>query len=471
MNEKIKSISGFTKKTIIIVSALVFLVGCTCALMYFEIIPRPSFFSRTKSSVPDVSAPKEQQKRNENVNRINASLSYRNKAKFEAPIGTRNNHQSRNISRSVSHNRSNVKNLQIHTNQPSSRQDILNDQIIAPGNHRTAQTLIFKDCGYRSNGARDKHEQQDNSRNQHNILIMKPSSGSQHGFQQPIKQNHHPQIDGNSGSRGRLAKHEEQDKSRNQHKSPSMKPSNGSQHGFQQPLRQNHRPQMDGNDGSSGRKAAQSVFKMAQNPSAFCKTAKGTFVTLNKYLFYNFEYNTDIQGRKAFKAYQKVKKEIAGQGTLLNRDERDILIADLQTKRVTFTETDNIGFIYVLANVMLLNPAEVDDLCNINLTVEQNEHPNLFNLYIELACHIKLRGKNNFISLLQYEHYLYSLTEFKTKMSYLQTIKDLSKRAKKEAAVMRTQQTKDRARNKTYIRLPFWRIFEDVDRFFHPDQG
>lgn len=181
--------------------------------------------------------------------------------------------------------------------------------------------------------------------------------------------------------------------------------------------------------------------------------------------FYDFERNTGIKWRKASVAYHNFLSLTEKEKEMMTLEVYDELKANLEKYDVNFTGTENIGFIYVLAKMLSSTPEKLNELCERKVTEADNQNPSLQNLYVELACHIKMRKEGENISLGEYEAYFYSIAGISVIKNKMMDISDLNERAKKEAHTVKTQQVCDNLNRKINGFLPFIHIDKNVDDF------
>lgn len=184
--------------------------------------------------------------------------------------------------------------------------------------------------------------------------------------------------------------------------------------------------------------------------------------------YYDFEVNTGIKDKSASNAYHTFQTLTEAEKKEMEPEVYNRLVANQRKHTVNYTNTENLGIIRVIARLLLNNIRLIDLLCDMQLIGEQSGKPSLLNLYIELACHIKMRKENGNISLLDYDKYLYSLDSLAKEKDKLKSIDNLNKRAKEEYKLLDAQNLSYRLNNGRNKLLPSFDTLRYIDNIFPP---
>lgn len=134
-------------------------------------------------------------------------------------------------------------------------------------------------------------------------------------------------------------------------------------------------------------------------------------------LFYNFECNDDIEGLKASTAYHRFMELTVKETKDMDYNIYNKLLKSKNSDAIKYTNTKNIGIVHVIAKTMSLDKDKFAALCHYQLENGKKSSPRLLKLFVELACHIKMREKNGTIDLSYYEKYLYAIPRFANGMT------------------------------------------------------
>lgn len=167
-------------------------------------------------------------------------------------------------------------------------------------------------------------------------------------------------------------------------------------------------------------------------------TAIGFFRDPLEYPSFNFEKNTGIKDRKAAVAYTKFHSLTAREKSILKPCYNDCIVFNHTFTNVNFTNAKNIGIVHVLARYFASEPDTIDEFIG-KISKVNNAEPSIWNLFVELSCHIKMRENNGTVDLSAYHDYFYTIDYIAAHKERLGEYKDLNERAVEEAKLLNTR--------------------------------